>query len=177
MLNFAAQESHKASQPSALILNIFDDLERDVLEAIKSMVPNVFSLGPLSLLCDMVVADVPLKSIRLNLWEEDMTCVEWLAGKEPMSVVYVNFGSITVMTAEQMVEFAWGLASSNHPFLWIIRPDLVMGDSGMLPPEFLRETGDGFVRKLVPARSSAGTPFCWRILDPLRMAFNAGDDL
>lgn len=44
------------------------------------------------------------------------------------------------MTKDNLVEFAWGLANSNHPFLWIVRPDIVTGDSAILPPEFLVET-------------------------------------
>lgn len=41
------------------------------------------------------------------------------------------------MTTNQMVEFAWGLANSNQAFLWIIRPDLVVGETAVLPPEFV----------------------------------------
>lgn len=67
-------------------------------------------------------------------------CLDWLATKEPNSVVYVNFGSITVMTAQQMSEFAWGLANSNHNFLWVVRPDLVRGEFVMLPDEFANIT-------------------------------------
>ncbi|KDP43116.1 hypothetical protein JCGZ_26649 [Jatropha curcas] len=44
------------------------------------------------------------------------------------------------MTREQLIEFGMGLANSKHPFLWIIRPDLVIGDSGILPPEFVEYT-------------------------------------
>ncbi|GMY30137.1 7-deoxyloganetin glucosyltransferase-like isoform X2 [Fagus crenata] len=36
--------------------------------------------------------------------------------------------------------FGWGLANSKQLFLWIIRPDLVVGESGILPPEFESET-------------------------------------
>lgn len=58
--------------------------------------------------------------------------------KEPNSVVYVNFGSITVMTPQQLIEFAWGLSNGKQTFLWVIRPHLVVGDSAVLPPEFMR---------------------------------------
>ncbi|CAN0903319.1 UDP-glycosyltransferase 85A8 [Linum grandiflorum] len=57
---------------------------------------------------------------------------------------YVNFGSITVMTPDQLIEFAWGLAKSEKPFLWIIRPDLVScnskGTDLSVPVEFVEET-------------------------------------
>jgi hypothetical protein len=46
------------------------------------------------------------------------------------------------MTEQHLKEFAWGLANSKHHFLWIVRPDVVMGDSAMLPEEFFEETKD-----------------------------------
>ncbi|XP_023554303.1 7-deoxyloganetin glucosyltransferase-like isoform X2 [Cucurbita pepo subsp. pepo] len=49
---------------------------------------------------------------------------------------------LKVMTPEQRIECAWGLADSEKPFLWIIRPDIVVGDSTILPPEFVEETKD-----------------------------------
>ena len=44
------------------------------------------------------------------------------------------------MTPPQLVEFGWGLANSKHMFLWIFRPDLVVSESMILPPEFKLET-------------------------------------
>ncbi|XP_021807922.1 7-deoxyloganetin glucosyltransferase-like [Prunus avium] len=78
--------------------------------------------------------------VGYSLWKEETECLEWLNTKTPNSVVYVNFGSIAVMTPEQLVEFGWGLANSKLPFFWVIRPDLVIGESAILPPEFVAET-------------------------------------
>jgi hypothetical protein len=139
MLNFAVIESERAQKASALIFNTFDAIEHEVLDALSSMFPPIYSIGPLHLLQNQIPDD-DLKSIGSNLWKEDVGCLEWLDRKEPNSVVYVNFGSITVMTSEELIEFAWGLAKSNQTFLWIIRPDLVKGDSAVLPPEFFAET-------------------------------------
>ncbi|KAI5339920.1 hypothetical protein L3X38_019194 [Prunus dulcis] len=47
---------------------------------------------------------------------------------------------VAVVTPEQLVEFGWGLANSKLPFFWVIRPDLVIGESAILPPEFVAET-------------------------------------
>ena len=77
-----------------------------------------------------------LKSIDSNLWKEEPGCVEWLNSKEPYSVVYVNFGSITIIKPQQLIEFAWGLANNEKPLLWIIRLDLVVGDTAIVPLEF-----------------------------------------
>ncbi|KAK1577309.1 hypothetical protein Q3G72_020577 [Acer saccharum] len=126
MLEFVLHETTRARKASAIILNTFDDLEHEMLGAFKSILPPVYPIGPLHLRINQL-PDNDLKQIRSNLWKEETECVEWLNTKEPNSVVYVNFGSITVMTANQMIEFAWGLANSNQTFLWVIRPDLVAG--------------------------------------------------
>jgi UDP:flavonoid glycosyltransferase YjiC (YdhE family) len=138
MLNFIMVEGERIQKASAIILNTFDALEHQVLDALSSMFPPIYSIGPRQLLLNQIL-DNDLKSIGSNLWKEEDGCLEWLNKKEPNSVVYVNFGSITVLTSDQLIEFAWGLANSNQTFLWIIRPDLVDGDSAILPPEFLVE--------------------------------------
>ncbi|KAL6135060.1 hypothetical protein ACLB2K_067288 [Fragaria x ananassa] len=49
-------------------------------------------------------------------------------------------GGLAVITPEHLLEFGWGLANSKVPFFWVIRPDLVHGESAILPPEFVAET-------------------------------------
>ncbi|TYI45767.1 hypothetical protein E1A91_D13G061600v1 [Gossypium mustelinum] len=142
MLNFLAMEGDRAAKASAIIVNTFDELEHDVVKALSSIFPKFYTIGPLHLLLNHIPPSSPLSSMGSNLWKEEPQCLQWLDLKEPKSVAYVNFGSITVMTANQMVEFAWGLANSKKPFLWIIRLDLVRGDSAILPPEFIEETKD-----------------------------------
>jgi hypothetical protein len=139
MLDFPMVESERAQKASALIFNTFDALEHEVLDALSSMFPPIYSIGPLQLLLNQIPAS-DHKSIGSNLWKEEDGCLEWLDKKVANSVVYVNFGSVAVMTSDQLIEFAWGLANSNQTFLWIIRPDLVDGDSAVLPPEFLEAT-------------------------------------
>ncbi|XP_042485553.1 7-deoxyloganetin glucosyltransferase-like [Macadamia integrifolia] len=139
MLNFVKGEVGRAYKASAIILNTFEILEKDVVDALSTMLPRVYTIGPLSVML-VQIKDDRLKSIGSNLWKEESGCLEWLDSKEPSSVVYVNFGSIIVMTPHQVVEFAWGLANSNHTFLWNIRPDLVAGDSAVLWSEIMSQT-------------------------------------
>ncbi|KAM0936314.1 putative 7-deoxyloganetin glucosyltransferase [Dioscorea sansibarensis] len=125
---------------SAVILNTSNDFEHQVLQAMSSIIPpSIYTIGPLTLLATRM-AESSLADIRSNLWKEEPGCLERLEGKEPRSVVYVTFGRVTVITNEQLIEFAWGLANSKHIFLWIIRPDLVRGDSAVVPQEFIAET-------------------------------------
>ncbi|XP_050158170.1 (R)-mandelonitrile beta-glucosyltransferase-like [Malus sylvestris] len=141
MLDVLMVELERAQRrASAIILNTFDALEHDVVDALSTLLPPVYSIGPLYLQLNQIPADNKLNLIGSNLWTNESECLEWLDSKEPNSVVYVNFGSITVMTAEQLTEFAWGLANSNMTFLWVIRPDLVGGDSSVVPAEFFVQT-------------------------------------
>nr|AYR16630.1 UDP-glucosyltransferase UGT85A56 [Polygala tenuifolia] len=139
MLDFVLDAISIMKKVAGVIMNTFEELDREVLNALSNIFPPIYTIGPLSLL----VKQVPQKhlaSTGSNLWKEDTECIHWLDTKQPKSVVYVNYGSITVMTPHQLSEFAWGLANSKKPFLWIIRPDLVEGGSVILSPEFINET-------------------------------------
>jgi len=137
MLNFIIHEAGRLSLPDVVMVNTFDDLEATTLDAMGAILPPVHAVGPLLLHERHVIpADSPLAGLGSNLWKEQAGLMEWLAGRAPRSVVYVNYGSVTVMTSTQLLEFAWGLAKSGYSFVWNIRPDLVIGDSTVLPPEF-----------------------------------------
>ncbi|XP_070660452.1 7-deoxyloganetin glucosyltransferase-like [Malus domestica] len=144
MFNFIMESTDRAHKASAVVLHTFDALEPDVLGALSSMLPLIvdlnptYPIGPLQLHLNQI-PEHPL-NIGYSLWKEETECLDWLNTKAPNSVVYVNFGSITVTTPEHLVEFGWGLANSKVPFFWVIRPDLVIGQSALLPPEFLAET-------------------------------------
>lgn len=51
-----------------------------------------------------------LDAIGENLGKEDTSCLPWLDTQRPGSMVYVNFGSITVFIAAQLAKFTCGLA-------------------------------------------------------------------
>ncbi|KAL5558966.1 hypothetical protein UlMin_035177 [Ulmus minor] len=158
MLNFIKVECERAKKASAIILNTCHALEQQSLEALSATLPPIYAIGPLHLLVKQI-PDKNLKSIGSNLWKEEPYCLEWLDKKEPNSVVYVNFGSITVMTSEQLVEFAWGLARSQKTFLWIIRPDLVGGEEAVVPSEFVEETKErGFLASWCPQEQVLSHP-------------------
>ncbi|CAN6272293.1 unnamed protein product [Urochloa humidicola] len=146
-LRFNESEANKCVQAAgALIVNTFDALEADVLAALRAEYPRIYTIGPLGThlrrtLADGTAADD--SSTGLSLWKQDAECLAWLDTQAPRSVVYVNFGSYTVLTPKQLAGFAWGLAASSHVFLWSIRDNLVRGGSApaaVLPPDFIAET-------------------------------------
>ncbi|KOM54779.1 hypothetical protein LR48_Vigan10g067100 [Vigna angularis] len=141
MLNYVIDMADNVLKASAIVINTSDELESEALKALSSMLPSVYPIGPFPSFLNQSPQS-HLESLGSNLWKEDTECLEWLKSKEPNSVVYVNFGSITIMAPEQLLEFAWGLANSKRPFLWIIRPDLVIGGSMILSSEFVNEISD-----------------------------------
>uniref|UniRef100_A0ACD5U1Z3 Uncharacterized protein n=1 Tax=Avena sativa TaxID=4498 RepID=A0ACD5U1Z3_AVESA len=148
LLNFLMHEVEQSHRAAAIIINTLDELEQPALDAMRAAVlpPTVYTIGPLNFLTEQLLPDDgggPLAAIRPSLWREDRSCLEWLHGREPRSVVYVNFGSITTMSSQELLEFAWGLANCGHDFLWIVRNDLLAkGDAvaAALPAEFMEAT-------------------------------------
>ncbi|KAL1812131.1 hypothetical protein ACET3Z_022196 [Daucus carota] len=155
LFNHLKNEAEAISNCDALIIHTFDALEKDSLDAILAIQPQTYTIGPLL----NQMQDKNLEFMGSNLWKEEVSCIDWLNQKEANSVVYVNFGSITVMSKHHLSEFAWGLANSKKQFLWIIRPDVVTGDSAMLPPEFLTETKDrGIIASWCPQEQVLNHP-------------------
>uniref|UniRef100_A0A5B7C978 Glycosyltransferase n=1 Tax=Davidia involucrata TaxID=16924 RepID=A0A5B7C978_DAVIN len=142
MFNYNLESVNNAlKSKSPILINTFDDLEQEVLDAMKSKFARIYTIGPLWLL-QQQLCEAKLESIELNLWKEDMGCLDWLDKREPGSVVYVNYGSLIIMTPEQLREFAWGLANSKYSFLWVIRPDLVNGGTEIISKDYCEEIKD-----------------------------------
>ncbi|XP_019171574.1 PREDICTED: 7-deoxyloganetin glucosyltransferase-like [Ipomoea nil] len=155
IMSFINTETKRAlTKASAIIFHTLDSLEHDTLESLSAMCPPIYPIAPLHLLIDQLPDHGSLKFLGANLWKEDLSCLQWLDSKAPSSVVYVNFGSVTVITQRQLMEFAWGLAKSEQNFLWVVRSDGVMGEessNSALPGEFYEETkGRGIVVRWCP---------------------------
>ncbi|KAL5199349.1 hypothetical protein ABZP36_020552 [Zizania latifolia] len=150
-LRVEEEEANSCARAQGLILNTFDDLESDVLDALGDEFPRVYTIGPLAAAMHGRVGDRASGHGHshggppgLSLWEEDAACMAWLDAQPAGSVLYVSFGSLAVMSLDELAEFAWGLADSHRPFLWVVRPGLVAGDRGTdaLPDDFLAATKD-----------------------------------
>uniref|UniRef100_A0A8R7P985 Glycosyltransferase N-terminal domain-containing protein n=1 Tax=Triticum urartu TaxID=4572 RepID=A0A8R7P985_TRIUA len=103
LFNFLLHEVEQSDRATAIILNTFDELEQTALDAMRTILPlPVYTIGPLNSLTDQLVSEGDssgtLGAIRSSLWREDQSCLEWLQGREPRSVVYVNYGSVTTMS-------------------------------------------------------------------------------
>ncbi|XP_058181839.1 7-deoxyloganetic acid glucosyl transferase-like [Rhododendron vialii] len=142
-------ETGQTTRAEALILNTFETLEGPFLSHIQTRMPNLFTIGPLHahlktrlLEEKTTTTTLPLTTASGSFWEEDRSCIEWLDRKTPKSVVYVSFGSITVLSRDQLMEFWYGLVNSGQHFLWVMRPDSIAGKDGesQIPAEILEGT-------------------------------------
>ncbi|CAN4092452.1 unnamed protein product [Withania somnifera] len=128
MLKYVIQETERVRYASAIVVNTFEPSENEVLESLQTLLPPVYVIGPLHLLVKHV-DDKNLEDLGSNLWKEEPKCLEWLNSKKPYSVVYVNFGSIAVMSQNHLIKFAWDYKAC-----------IVLGEQAVLPPEFVEET-------------------------------------
>ncbi|KAK7333808.1 hypothetical protein VNO80_30587 [Phaseolus coccineus] len=143
MFDFFLHEARNCLRSSSIIINTFEDLEGETLDALRAANPNIYTIGPFDLLGrHFPETEKGFMSAGSSLWKNDSNCLTWLDKWEPNSVIYVNYGSITTMSNDNLKEFAWGLANSKLPFLWIQRADIVADDSATLPQEFFDEIKD-----------------------------------
>ncbi|KAL5580889.1 hypothetical protein UlMin_013331 [Ulmus minor] len=145
---FLVEKTFNNRTSSAIISNTVDCLEHSTLEQIRKQrqVP-IFDIGPIHKIAP---------SISSSLIEEDRNCIAWLDKQPHNSVIYVSSsGSIASLKEKEAAEMAWGLASSNQPFLWVIRPGSIQGSNWieLLPEGFQDAVAQrGCVVKWVPQK-------------------------
>ncbi|PON65922.1 UDP-glucuronosyl/UDP-glucosyltransferase [Trema orientale] len=104
-----------------VLFNSFLELEKETVEWMRKFWP-VKTIGPTvpSMFLDKRLKNDNDYGINLGKPNND-TCINWLNDKPFGSVVYVSFGTVAALEAEQMGELAWGLKKSKHYFLWVVR--------------------------------------------------------
>lgn len=150
-LQLFMSETLSSPRADGLIFNTFEDLEGPILSQIRTYCPKVYTIGPLNA---HLRARIPQNTTFSNsFWEVDRSCMEWLDKQPSRSVIYVSFGSIAVVSREQLLEFWFGLARSKQRFLWVIRPDSITGNVGenQIPEELVEATKErGYMVGWVP---------------------------
>ncbi|KAL8119723.1 hypothetical protein AgCh_016994 [Apium graveolens] len=135
----------EAKSSSGLIWNSFEELEKPALTTLVHDFPiPIFHVGPFHKY---------FPACSSSLMPHDQTCISWLDKQESNSVIYVSFGSIAAMSDKEYLEIALGLANSQHPFLWVIRPGMIHGSDWIesLPNDYLEMLdGRGHIVKWAP---------------------------
>ncbi|CAL5077629.1 unnamed protein product [Urochloa decumbens] len=127
-----ADTAARCAASRAVILNAAASMEGPALASIAARLQggHVFAVGPLHARPRPKPAGVGAEAEPAA--REDGGCAAWLDGHADRSVVYVNLGSLTVVSAEQLAELLHGLVAAGYPFLCVLRPDMVheMSSSG-----------------------------------------------
>ncbi|KAL2465192.1 UDP-glycosyltransferase 83A1 [Abeliophyllum distichum] len=98
-----------------LLCNTFYELESSAC----NLIPNFCPVGPL--FCSKI-SKSPASSG--SILAEDTTCLSWLDKQKIGSVIYVSFGSLAILSQDQLNEIALALELSDRPFLWVVRSNL-----------------------------------------------------
>ena len=83
----------------------------------------------------------------------------WLDKQSPNSVIYVSIGSVASINETEFVETAWGLANSEQPFLWVVRPSSIHSSDWVdLLPKFFKEVAEerGCIMEWAPQKEVLG---------------------
>ncbi|KAM6598684.1 hypothetical protein CsatA_018293 [Cannabis sativa] len=131
---------------SGIIWNTFEELEQPALDLIANQLSiPMFPIGPFH--------KYNLAYSSSSFLVEDQSSISWLNTQPPNSVIYVSFGSVAVLSETEFLEIAWGLANSNLPFLWVVRPRSIHGSEWLelLPNGFSESLGGrGHIVKWAP---------------------------
>uniref|UniRef100_A0A0E0EPK0 Glycosyltransferase n=1 Tax=Oryza meridionalis TaxID=40149 RepID=A0A0E0EPK0_9ORYZ len=114
----------------ALILNTAASMEGQAIACIAPHMRDVFAVGPLHARVATNTTGIAVEKHEDD--DDDYGCRAWLDGHDDRSVVYVNLGSLTILSSEQLAEFLHGLVAAGYAFLFVLRPDMVSSLSAVL---------------------------------------------
>eukprot|EP01018_Ginkgo_biloba_P035941 Gb_31207 [translate_table: standard] len=138
-LAYYFKQLDSVADASWVLGNSFYELEPQTIDYIRTIIP-FRSIGPSIPSAFLDGGNPEDREAGGNRWEA-AECMQWLDAKPPFSVVYISFGSITVISAEQIHELAMGIRNSRQNFVWVIRPPPGHGHiEELLPVGFMEET-------------------------------------
>eukprot|EP00262_Sarcandra_glabra_P001482 TRINITY_DN1159_c0_g2_i2.p1 TRINITY_DN1159_c0_g2~~TRINITY_DN1159_c0_g2_i2.p1 ORF type:complete len:510 (-),score=47.68 TRINITY_DN1159_c0_g2_i2:129-1658(-) len=116
--------SRRAEMKSyGVVMNSFYELEPAYADHyVKELKKKSWHIGPVSL-CNRINIDKAERGKKASIDQAD--CLKWLDTKNPSSVIYVCFGSVSKFTTEQLCELALGLEASNRDFIWVVRDGMI----------------------------------------------------
>jgi UDP-glucosyltransferase 73C len=136
---FADYVERAQAEADGIIINTFLELEAEYVAGFAAARDlKVWTVGPVSMYHmsrTTLASTLASRGLRDSVIDPD-ECHQWLDGKEPGSVVYVCFGSISQAEAKQVVELGLGLEASGHPFIWAVKN---AGEYDETVREFLRD--------------------------------------
>lgn len=112
------QDLEEENNPRILV-NTFEELEAEALRAVDRF--KMIPVGPLIPSAFLDGKNPSDTSFGVDIYDASNDYVTWLDSKVELSVVYVSFGTLAVLSKRQMEEVARALIDSGYDFLWVIR--------------------------------------------------------
>ncbi|KAL3722354.1 hypothetical protein ACJRO7_034690 [Eucalyptus globulus] len=104
-----------------VVMNSFYELEPAYADHYRTFLGiRSWFVGPLSL-CNKETEDKAHRGNEASIDQHE--CLKWLDSKQPTSVIYICFGSMTNFNAAQLHEIAVGLEASGQQFIWVVKKD------------------------------------------------------
>lgn len=110
------REERKWKLNSGVIMNSMRELEGKYLDSLAIFEENnkpLWCLGPFHMLLEA--------SLDKCSRSTQHVCLKFLDKQDGNSVIFVSFGTTTMLSQEQVNELALGLEQSNHKFIWVVR--------------------------------------------------------
>ncbi|CAL5384328.1 unnamed protein product [Camellia sinensis] len=135
MIRYVLEQFSNIEKADWVLFNSFDELEGEVVKWMSNLWP-VRTIGPTvpSIYLDKRADNDSDYGLQLYKPQNE-DCLKWLNTKDTGSVVYVSFGSVASLNAEQTAEMAEALKQNNNSFLWVVRSD----EQSKLPSGFVEE--------------------------------------
>ncbi|KAL8139968.1 hypothetical protein V2J09_005989 [Rumex salicifolius] len=156
-----------------IIFNSFKELEPHAHAKVEDALSiPVFTCGPIHLFNPTATATVTDTAtitivadtaIAIPVTATASCIIPWLDTQLHDSVLYISLGTLISIDKSEFLELAWGIAASNQPFLWSVRPGLVRGsnddDLVLLPEDFTKSVkGRGLVVSWAPQQEVLAHP-------------------
>ncbi|CAI8598026.1 unnamed protein product [Vicia faba] len=106
-----------------ILVNTVEKFEYEALRDVDVGKIEMIPIGPLipsAFLDGKDPSDTSFGGDVISVNPED-NYLKWLDSKDELSVVYVSFGTLAILSKRQMEEIARALLGSGLPFLWVIR--------------------------------------------------------
>lgn len=140
-----AGEAEKRS--FGMLVNSFYELEPRYVDHYRNVIGRkAWHIGPLSL-CNKDPEEKAQRGGTVKAPSiDEHECLKWLASKQPNSVVYVCFGTVSKFPPSQLQEIASGLEASGQQFIWVVRQGKDDHEAEWLPEGYeKRMEGKGLI--------------------------------
>lgn len=118
LMDFWTKALEAEAKSYGVIVNSFYELEPDYVHYYKDVVGRMaWHIGPVSL-CNRENEAKFQRGKDSSIDEHE--CLTWLDSKDPNSVVYICFGSLSVFSNSQLREIVMALEALGQDFIWVV---------------------------------------------------------